>query len=70
MSETNNNEEIIICREVHKWFDDFHVLRGISTTITKGEVVVTWNTGRQGNAQPSLAMQALMGWREKFNNEK
>ena len=25
---------------------------------------VTWNTGRQGDATPSLAMQALMGWWE------
>jgi hypothetical protein len=30
----------------------------------KRELVVTWNTGRQGDAQPSLAMQALMGWWE------
>ena len=33
-------EDIIICREVHKWFGDFHVLRGVSVTIKRGEVVV------------------------------
>ena len=33
-------EDIIICRDVHKWFGDFHVLRGVSVTIRKGEVVV------------------------------
>jgi general L-amino acid transport system ATP-binding protein len=33
-------EDIIICRDVHKWFSDFHVLRGVSTTVKKGEVVV------------------------------
>jgi general L-amino acid transport system ATP-binding protein len=35
-----SNQDIIICRDVHKWFGDFHVLRGISTTVKKGEVVV------------------------------
>jgi general L-amino acid transport system ATP-binding protein len=33
-------DEIIICRDVEKWFDDFHVLRGISISIKRGEVVV------------------------------
>ena len=35
-----NGNDIIICRDVHKWFGDFHVLRGISTTVEKGEVLV------------------------------
>ncbi len=34
----------------------------VGLTRAKRELVVTWNTGRQGEAQPSLAMQALMGW--------
>ena len=34
----------------------------VGITRAKCELVVTWNTGRQGDAQPSLAMQALMGW--------
>ena len=34
----------------------------VGLTRAKRELVVTWNTGRQGDAQPSLAMQALMGW--------
>ena len=33
-------DDIIICRDVEKWFDDFHVLRGISISIERGEVVV------------------------------
>ncbi len=33
-------DDIIICRDVEKWFDDFHVLRGISISIKRGEVVV------------------------------
>ena len=40
MTETSNSQEIIICREVHKWFGEFHVLKGISLTVQKGEVIV------------------------------
>ena len=36
--ETTN--DIIICRDVHKWFGDFEALRGVSLTVKKGEVVV------------------------------
>jgi general L-amino acid transport system ATP-binding protein len=36
----NTAEDIIICRDVHKWFGDFHVLRGVNVTIKRGEVVV------------------------------
>jgi len=37
----------------------------VGITRAKRELVVTWNTGRQGNAQPSLALSALMGWWKK-----
>jgi len=50
MTETNNNEAIIICRQVHKWFDDIHVLRGISTTVKKGEVVVICGPSGSGKS--------------------
>jgi len=33
-------DDIIICRDVHKWFDDFHVLRGVSLTVKRQEVIV------------------------------
>ena len=33
-------EDIIICRDVHKWFGDFHVLQGVNVTVKIGEVVV------------------------------
>ena len=33
-------EDIIVCRDVHKWFGKFHALRGVSITVKKGEVVV------------------------------
>ncbi len=43
-------EDIIICREVHKWFGHFHALRGVSTTIRRGEVVVILGPSGSGKS--------------------
>ena len=43
-------EGIIVCRDVHKWFGDFHVLRGISQTVRKGEVVVICGPSGSGKS--------------------
>ena len=32
--------DIIICRDVHKWYGGYHAVRGVSTRIRRGEVVV------------------------------
>ena len=45
-----NNEEIIVCRDVHKWFGDFHALRGISLTVERGEVVVICGPSGSGKS--------------------
>lgn len=37
---TENGENIIVCNEVHKWYGDFHALRGVSMTVRPGEVIV------------------------------
>lgn len=44
------DEGIIICRDVHKWFGDFHALRGISLTMQKGEVVVICGPSGSGKS--------------------
>jgi general L-amino acid transport system ATP-binding protein len=36
----NGKKDIVVCDDVKKWFGDFQALRGISTTIGEGEVVV------------------------------
>jgi len=36
----DSTKEMIICYDVHKWFGEFHVLQGVTTTVTEGEVVV------------------------------
>jgi len=43
-------DDIIICRDVEKWFGDFHVLKGISITIRKGEVVVVCGPSGSGKS--------------------
>ena len=34
-----SRDDIIVCREVHKWFGRFHALRGVSLRVGRGEVV-------------------------------
>ncbi|MBV6399869.1 MAG: ATP-dependent DNA helicase Rep [Anaerolineales bacterium] len=36
----------------------------VGITRAKRELIVTWNSGRQGEATPSLALSELMGWWE------
>ena len=47
---TVGSEDIIVCRDVHKWYGDFHVLRGITTTIKKREVVVVFGPSGSGKS--------------------
>lgn len=49
-SDVENKEEMILCRDVHKWFDQFHVLKGINTTIYRGEVVVVFGPSGSGKS--------------------
>ena len=46
----NSSEDIIICRDVHKWYGEFHALRGVTTTIKKGEVVVVFGPSGSGKS--------------------
>jgi len=36
----NGSQDIVICDGVKKWFGDFQALRGVTTTVGEGEVVV------------------------------
>ncbi|MGH2764736.1 MAG: ATP-binding cassette domain-containing protein, partial [Actinomycetota bacterium] len=40
MSERANGQAMIVAEDVEKWFGKFQALRGITTTIRRGEVVV------------------------------
>lgn len=40
MTTQTDAQDIIICHEVHKWYGDFHALKGFSLTVKAGEVIV------------------------------
>jgi general L-amino acid transport system ATP-binding protein len=42
--------EIIVARDVHKWFGQLHVLRGIDLTVEAGEVVVMFGASGSGKS--------------------
>ena len=42
----------------------------VGITRAKRDLIVTWNSGRQGDATPSLALSELMGWWESVNSEQ
>lgn len=44
------SEPIIQCTDVHKWFDDFHALRGVSMEVEKGEVIVIFGPSGSGKS--------------------
>ncbi len=43
-------KEIIICKDVHKWFDRLHVLKGINLTVKQGEVLVIFGPSGSGKS--------------------
>jgi general L-amino acid transport system ATP-binding protein len=43
-------DEIIVARDVHKWFGQLHVLRGIDLTVKSGEVVVIFGASGSGKS--------------------
>ena len=50
MNEADKKQEIILCQDMHKWFDSFHVLRGINMTVNKGEVIVIFGPSGSGKS--------------------
>jgi general L-amino acid transport system ATP-binding protein len=52
MSKTSfeNRPPIIICRDVQKWYGNFHALRGINMEVRKGEVVVIFGPSGSGKS--------------------
>ena len=49
-AKNEKNTDIIICRDVHKWYGNYHALRGVSTTVKKGEVLVLMGPSGSGKS--------------------
>jgi len=48
--QTSAGTDIIQCEDVHKWYGEFHVLKGITTRIRRGEVVVVCGPSGSGKS--------------------
>jgi len=44
------SDPIIMAEDVHKWFGNFHALRGVSLTVSRGEVVVICGPSGSGKS--------------------
>ena len=44
------SEPIIICKDVHKWYGNFHALRGINMEVQPGEVIVIFGPSGSGKS--------------------
>ena len=42
--------DVIVCRDVHKWFDRLHVLKGIDLNVKMGEVLVIFGPSGSGKS--------------------
>ncbi len=49
-SPAGESRDIIVCRDVHKWFDRLHVLKGINLSVTAGEVLVIFGPSGSGKS--------------------
>ncbi len=49
-NENISDEPIIICRDVHKWFGNFHALKGIDMDVQKKEVIVIFGPSGSGKS--------------------
>jgi general L-amino acid transport system ATP-binding protein len=47
---TITTEPIIVCKDVHKWYDDFHALKGVNMEVKKGEVIVIFGPSGSGKS--------------------
>ncbi|MBI5568225.1 MAG: amino acid ABC transporter ATP-binding protein [Chloroflexi bacterium] len=45
-----SDDNIIVCKDVHKWYGQFHALKGIDLTVKRGEVIVVFGPSGSGKS--------------------
>src|SRR3972149_4566217 len=49
-SSSRDDQPIIVCRDVHKWYGNFQALQGVSMEVNKGEVIVIFGPSGSGKS--------------------
>ncbi|PZO38297.1 MAG: amino acid ABC transporter ATP-binding protein [Pseudanabaena frigida] len=59
LSNPSMTEPMIVAHDVHKWYGSFHVLKGVSLTVNRGEVVVIMGPSGSGKSTFARTFNAL-----------
>ena len=57
-------EQVIVAENVHKWYGQFHVLRGVSMNVNRGEVVVVMGPSGSGKSTFIRTFNALEAYQQ------